>query len=52
MKKLLCGMALGVLGTFVICKMTKCSCDCEDMVDDLMRKKNKAVKKMKKIFEN
>ena len=52
MKKILCGMALGVMGTFVVCKMMKGNCNCDDMVDDLMRKKNKALKKMKKIFEN
>ena len=51
MKKALCAFAIGVMGTMLVYKMMDGTC-CEDMVDDLMKKKNKAVKKMKKIFEN
>ncbi len=52
MKKTLCAFALGMVGALVACKLMNGSCNCDDMVDDLMKKKNKTVKKMKKFLEN
>ena len=39
MKKVLCGMAMGMMVSVLACKLIKKSSVCEDMVDDLMEKK-------------
>lgn len=52
MKKTLCAFAMGVMGTMLVYKMMNGNCVCDDMVDDLMKKKNKVVKKMKKMFQD
>ena len=51
MKKVLCGMAMGMMVSVLACKLIKKSSGCEDMVDDLMEKKNKMIKGMKKIID-
>jgi hypothetical protein len=51
MKKVLCGMAMGMMVSVLACKLIKKSSVCEDMVDDLMEKKNKMIKGMKKIID-